>query len=216
MEIWHILNRGVEKRNIVADEKDRVRFVHDLFVFNDANIVEHISKRERRGEKSRARSLLVYIHAFCLMDNHYHFLLSEASEGGISKFMQKFNMGYTKYFNERHQRSGALWQGKHKKILIKRDAHFMYTPYYIHLNPLDFSMPEWRRGGVRDTKKALLHLRNYRWSSHLDYLGIKNFPSVITRNEIGGILGSSAGYEREIVNLISGKSSAGDSLTIER
>lgn len=194
-----MLNRGTDKRVIVADDRDRVRFLHDMFVFNDKNHALHPKQPERRDGEC-TREPLVLIHAFCLMNNHYHLLLSEVIENGISLFMQKLNMGYTKYFNERHGRNGTLWQGKYKKIQIERDSHFMYIPYYIHLNPLDYSTPEWRQGKVKDVRKALRKLREYRWSSHLDYLGVKNFPSLIYQKEIIGL--TPARYEREIEHIV--------------
>mgnify|MGYP000745955618 CR=1 FL=1 len=185
MDFYHILNRGVEKRDIVKNDKDRLRFLHNLYVFNDTEATPNYILSKRHEEQQK-RHCLVHVHAFCLMNNHYHLLLSEIEENGISRFMQKLNMGYAKYFNEKYKRVGTLWQGKYKKILIERDAHFMYIPYYIHLNPLDYSHPEWREGKVRNVQKALESLRQYRWSSHLDYLGIKNFPSISNRKEILG------------------------------
>lgn len=217
MELWHVLNRGVEKRSIAEDDSDRVRFIHDLYAFNDTRLVQHISQPQRNEKNfGTPRELLVNIHAFCLMGNHYHLILSEFIEQGISKFMQKLNMGYAKYFNERHARSGVLWQGKHKKISIRRSAHFLYIPYYVHLNPLDFVMPEWRAGTVTDPEKALAYLRSYRWSSHLDYCGIRNFPSITVRTEFADILGSPHRYEKEIIKIISEGSPVGDSMSIEK
>ena len=136
------------------------------------------------------------------MNNHYHLLLSPLVENGISLFMQKLNMGYTKYFNEKYKRSGALWQGKYKKILIQREAHFLYIPYYIHLNPLDYTHPEWREGKVTTIQGALDALSKYRWSSHLDYSGTKNFPSLTERGFLQDILGETKRYQKEIQNII--------------
>lgn len=184
------------------DNQDRVRFIHDLFVLNDANPVPNYILNERRDER-RKRERLIDIHAFCLMNNHYHLLVSEKVGNGISLFMHKMNMGYTKYFNKRYERSGVLWQGKHRKVLIERDAHFLYIPFYIHLNPLDYTHPEWRKGEVQDIAGALVALQNYRWSSHLDYFGRHNFPSVIQRNEISHVLGTPDEYERTITEIIS-------------
>jgi len=208
------MGRGVEKRNIVLDDSDRLRFIHNLYAFNDSNPVENYGLPARREERPK-RSLLVYLHAFCLMQNHYHLLVSEAIENGISLFMQKLNMGYTKYFNERYERSGALWQGKYRKVSIARDAHFLYIPFYIHLNPLDYVMPEWRDGGVRNVKEALKHLETYRWSSHLDYLGVRNFPSITRRNELQELLGTRSAYEKTISEIISDQSLANGGDIIE-
>lgn len=210
----HLMGRGVEKRDIVMDDSDRLRFIHNLYAFNDSNPVENYGLPARREERPK-RSLLVYIHAFCLMQNHYHLLVSEAIENGISLFMQKLNMGYTKYFNERYERSGALWQGKYRKVSIARDAHFLYIPFYIHLNPLDYVMPEWRDGGVQNVKEALKHLETYRWSSHLDYLGIRNFPSITRRNELQELLGTRAAYERTVADIISDQTLANEGDIIE-
>jgi putative transposase len=149
------------------------------------------------------------------MLNHYHLLVSEAVENGISLFMQKLNMGYAKYFNERYERSGSLWQGKYRKVHIVNDSHFLYIPFYIHLNPLDYVMPEWREGGVRNVQKALAHLAEYRWSSHLDYLGVKNFPSITRRNELQKLLGTRPAYERTIGEIISDPVVANSSEAIE-
>lgn len=196
-----MIGRGVDKRDIVLDDKDRVRFIHDMYVFNDLNPTPNFVLHGRQ-EESRARNLLVDIHSFCLMNNHYHLLVSERVENGISLFMKKLNMGYTKYFNERHDRSGALWQGKYKKILIERDAHFLYIPFYIHLNPLDYTHPQWRKGEVKKSNEALQALFEYRWSSHLDYLGIRNFPSLICSDTLKHLLGERTKYENTIIAMI--------------
>ena len=154
-----MLNRGVEKRAIVSDDRDRMRFMHDLFAFNDVvNVPNIIQPRRERFDFSYERTPLVRIHAFCLMNNHYHLLLSNAVDSGMPRFLKKLNMGYTKYFNERHSRTGTLWQGKTKKILIEKNAHYMYIPYYIHLNPLDYTFPEWRAGKTNNARKALQSL----------------------------------------------------------
>jgi putative transposase len=206
MEIWHILNRGVDKRDVVKDEADRIRFVHDLFMFNDRNAVN--PNHRFKGYDSSNRKHLVAIHAWCLMPNHYHLLVSELVEGGMSLFMRKLNMGYAKYFNERYERSGYLWQGVFRKKLIARDAHFIWIPYYIHLNPLDLSFKKWREGKVSDSDKAIENLRKYRWSSYLDYMGEKNFPSLINKELLQDVLGSVARQEKEVRSVITGNNSA--------
>ena len=213
-EFYHVLNRGVDKRDVVLDDTDRVRFLHDLFVFNDQNAAIH-SKLSERHEENRSRKMLVHIHAFCLMPNHFHILLSPIVENGIALFMKKLSMGYTKYFNERYTRSGALWQGKYKRILIERDAHFLYILYYIHLNPLDLAYPEWRTGGVKNPRGALKRLENYRWSSHLDYSGVRNFPSITQRESLAPLLGSKQNYESEILNIITQPELAESSMSLE-
>jgi len=199
MEFWHLIGRGVDKRDIVLDDSDRARFIHDLYIFNDANPTPNFIVLGRH-DSARQREQLVDIHVYSLMKNHYHILVSERIEGGISLFMKKLNMGYAKYFNEKYERSGALWQGKHRRVFIERDAHFLYIPFY--LNSLDYVMPEWREGKVQNVQEAIKHLADYRWSSHLDYLGVQNFPSVIRTDVLKPILGAREQYENTIADII--------------
>src|SRR3989344_4263827 len=213
MDFYHVINRGVEKRDVFLEEGDFIRFIHDMYVFNDVRSAPNYIVKER--QHVRQRKMLVHVHAYCLMKNHYHLLLSPNTENDISAFMQKLNMGYSKYFNDKYERSGVLWQGIFKKIHVTRDAHFMYIPYYIHLNPLDFIHPEWRAGAIKNPGQALAFLREYRWSSHLDYLGVKNFPSVIYPVQLAGVLGNRSQYEREIRDVISSPHLANKSLDIE-
>lgn len=202
MEIYHLLNRGVEKRIVFLDEADHARFVHDMYAFNDTSAVSP-NHRFRQFPSGVEREPLVNIHAFCLMPNHYHMLVSERIDGGISTFMRKLNMGYAKYFNEKYGRSGVLWQGTFRKVPIQRDDHFLHIPYYIHLNPLDMVLPEWRNGSVRNIKKAFAELEKYRWSSYLDYTGKENFPSVIDTTLLSEVLGTSMLQRSVIGDIIS-------------
>ena len=191
MELYHVLNRGVDKRDIFLDSQDYVRFVHNLYEFNDTKFIGS----SRRGNMSdfvsptsvskHERERLVDVHGWVLMKNHYHLLLSERVEGGLSLFLRKLNVGYAKYFNEKYERVGTLFQGRTKKVLVERDAQFLYILHYIHLNPLDYleQARGWRirdKGTFAGVKEAMEFLESYRWSSYLDYTKIKNFPSVLT------------------------------------
>jgi len=192
MDFYHVLNRGVEKRNIVMHDDDRMRFIRSLYMFNDARPVHNASSSKGTVRKKRTENLLVHIHAWCLMDNHYHLLLSPVNDKieNLSLFIKKLNGGYAKFFNEKYDRSGYLWQGKTKKILIKNDAQFLYIPYYIHLNPLDYSHKNWRNGSVKNTTRAIKTLHDYRWSSFNDYSGKNNFPSLLSMKALTKILGT--------------------------
>ena len=187
MELYHVLNRGVDGRDLFLDDTDKIRFVHNLFEFNDDVAAPHARTPGRIGGfvNPHMRERLVDMHGWCLMKNHYHLLLSGRIEGGLTLFLRKLNVGYANYFNERRHRVGTLFQGRTKKILIKRDAHFFYILHYIHLNPLDYleGARKWRlrsKSGIRSLRTALEYLDTYRWSSYLDYTGQKNFPSLIT------------------------------------
>jgi putative transposase len=214
MDLFHCLSRGVDKRKIFLDNQDRLRFIHDLFEFNDRERVNNtfytfqkhndIASREMRKAERRPRKLLVDIHAFCLMPNHYHLLLSARVENGIPQFMKKLNMGYAKYFNQKYKRQGTLFESRYKSVPVKSHAHFVHLPYYIHLNPLDLAYPEWREKKIKSVTKALRHLEKYRWSSHLDYLGKKNFPSVTRRDFLTELFGGPENYRNSIRDWLQG------------
>lgn len=199
MELYHVLNRGVDGRKLFLDSQDYARFVHNLYEFNDTAPAQAYCRRSFNTNvghrKSYIRELLVEIHGWVLMKDHYHLIVSELVEGGVLKFMTKINIGYAKYYNERYERHGHLFQGKTKKILIGREAHFLYILHYVHLNPLDYlsGASKWRerdKGTIKNTKGALKHLGKYRWSSYLDYCGKKNFPSILTKDLFGNALGN--------------------------
>ena len=210
-EIYHIYNRGVEKRNIFLDDQDHFRFVHDLFEFNNKDQVlnvgyyfnsqsmevepQYFEQRERKPRK-----LLVEILTFCLMPNHYHLLLRQKTEKGTIQFMQKLGTGYTMYFNQKNKRVGPLFQGRFKAIHINKQKYLDYLLYYIHFNPLDLTIPEWREGKIKNYQKAIDSLNFYRWSSHLDYIGIKNFPSVTQREFLLKVFGGEKNYKESIGN----------------
>ena len=211
-EIYHVLNRGVDKRTIFLDEQDHFRFIHDLYEFNNEDPVlnfnyflvrnksidKSIDVRRRYGKESQPRKLIVDIHAFCLMPNHYHLMISPRVDKGIPLFMKKLNGGYAKYFNEKYERSGALFQGRYKSIVVTEEHHFIHLPYYIHCNPLDIISEQWRAKKMNDRKSAINFLESYRWSSHLDYLGKKNFPSVISDDFLQSYFGGKLAYKNSI------------------
>ena len=203
MELFHTLNRGVDKRKIFLNDRDRLRFINNLYVLNDEarvnNVYYHFTKNNDIASHY-VKSQLIHIHAFCFFFNHYHLLLSSIIENGISKFMKKINMAYAKYFNEKYDRVGTLFQGRYKSVHIEKEAHFIHIPIYIHCNPLDMFSPEWRDKKLNNLSQAVNFLNNYRWSSHLDYSGEVNFPSIISSNFLSDYFGGVNGY----INKMSG------------
>jgi len=195
-KIYHVLNRGVDKRPIFLEDKDYLRFIHDLYEFNDQNPINngfyHFQTQSNvvglryiganTTTNRRPRKFLVEILAFCLMKNHYHLMVIPKTDRALALFMKRLNQGYTRYFNEKNERSGVLFQGKYKAVEVNREAHFIHLPYYIHCNPLDYSAPNWRKREIKDYKKVFASLTNWRWSSFPDYIGQKNFPSVTQRD----------------------------------
>lgn len=192
------------------DDRDHFRFIHDLFEFNDIAHAENLFYHLRNpsiavGQHYElrhrpARKLLVNILTFCLMPNHYHLLLQPLVKNGVPLFMKKLNGGYVQYFNKKHERTGTLFERKYRSVLVDNQAHFIHLPYYIHLNPLDFKMPEWRERELKNYREAINFLNSYRWSSHLDYIGKNNFPSVTQRNFLLDIFEGESGYEKKLTD----------------
>ncbi len=160
--------------------------------------IEKIYGRRKTIYSKRTKKIVSKNLAFCLMPNHYHLLLMPLSENSLPRFMKKINMGYAKYFNEKHHRTGTLFEGRYKLVPVNKNSHLVHLPYYIHLNPLDLIEPEWRKKELKNYKKAINFLKKYRWSSHLDYAGEKNFPSVTQRDFLLKIFGNSKKYQKEI------------------
>ena len=219
-EIYHVVMRGVEKRIIFPQEEDHFRFIRDLFEFNDEDIVNWNYRTkfsnssgtvpEELKPERKKRKLLVEILAFCLMPNHFHLLLKQIKEQGISQFMRKLG-GYATYINKKYGREGHLYQGRFRAVHIKDETQLKNVFVYVHVNPIDLIEPGWKEKGIRDSKKVIKFLENYRWSSYLDYLGKKNFPSVTNRELFNNIFGGQEScrkfveswilYKAEIKNL---------------
>ena len=132
--LYHILSRGNEQKDIFYDDQDRLLFLATI------------------GEMSERFEIDVF--AYVLMGNHYHLLL-KTNRANLSKSMQWLGVTYTRRFNLRHFRSGHLFQGRFKSIIVQNDAYLMRLSCYIHRNPL--------RAGI------VKRLADYRWSSYKAY-----------------------------------------------
>jgi len=178
-EYYHVYNRGVEKRVIFVDDRDRKRFQSLLYLCNGTKPVVHrliqgkTLYEEDMGEKITA------LGAYKLMPNHFHLLIREISEGGITEFMRKITTAYTMYFNKKYERVGPLFQGAFKAEHVTRDEHLKYLFAYIHLNIIKLIEPKWREKGIRNAKKARKYLESYQFSSYLDYCDRRRSEAVI-------------------------------------
>lgn len=162
-EIYHVYNRGVEKRKIFLEDRDFETF---LYYLSKCNCTKKI-----RSKEIEKRERLVDILGFVLMDNHFHLVLRQKIDGGIVKFMHKLETAYAMRFNKKYDRVGHLIQGNFKAVSVTTDEQFSYLLYYIHLNPLDKVSREWRSGFLRDFHQAMTFLYEYKWSSLTYYVG---------------------------------------------
>lgn len=151
---YHVTARGNEQKDIFKSRRDREKFLEYL-----------ASATERYG---------ALIHVYCLMSNHYHLLL-ETPAGNLSQIMRHINGAYTTYFNVKRKRSGHLFQGRYKAILVEVDEYAAELSRYMHLNPVRVGMA---------TKPD-----EYTWSSYRSYIGEENDPQWLYRDFILGCFG---------------------------
>jgi putative transposase len=133
-EVYHVFNRGTEKRNIFLDKEDYVRFYRSLLLFNQVEPVINFSFASLHESDILTSKALVSIHAYSLLPNHYHLFLEQLTDGGLSEFLKRLSGGYTSYFNEKYERSGVLFQGKYKRVHVEGDDQYRYLFAYVNEN----------------------------------------------------------------------------------
>jgi putative transposase len=135
-EFYHVYNRGVDKRVVFKDKQDFFQFIQMLDHFNQEESLGGLREckypinLEHRG----STSVLVEVVAYCLNKNHYHLILKQVVDNGISKFMQKVGTGYTMYFNKKNKRTGSLFGGRFKSKYIEIGEQLGYVGVYVNLN----------------------------------------------------------------------------------
>jgi len=188
-EWYHCFSRGVEKRKVFLNKSDYERFLIYLHVANGKSSV-HVSNITKRAKglselltKSFQDEPLVKIGAFCLMPNHFHIMLSENVDGGISLFMQKVLTGYTMYFNKRYERSGSLFGNTFKSRHVNDDRYLKRVISYIHLNPAGLAENDWKIG-KGDLDKIESYITNYEYSSLGTFLGKSSILNSFVSSDI--------------------------------
>lgn len=139
-EHYHVYNRGVDKRIIFSDKYDVDRFLQSMDEFNVVepigSIYENSFIKDSLGNETSKleKDKLVNIIAYCLNPNHFHLILEQIAENGISDFMKRLGGGYTKYFNGKEKRIGSLFQGVFKAVHINSNKYMLYVSVYVNLN----------------------------------------------------------------------------------
>ncbi len=133
---YHIFNRGTDKRDIFCDDEDMAYFLHRLVDFNTSISLGGVQIQNLPKYKKllSPASKLVDIVAYCLLPNHFHFILKPLTDDGITRFMQRIGTGYVKYFNRKYQRSGSLFQGRFKATHISGYGALLVMSVYVNLN----------------------------------------------------------------------------------
>ena len=215
--IYHIYNRGVEKRDIFLNDSDRWRFLQALLLFNREkspfNLLwkleqEHKGRmnfrilKEFLERNSKQKTPLVRIMADCLMPNHYHLVVEELAEGGITKFMHKLGTGYTMYFNKKYHRVGGLFQGTFKAVQVDTDEYLQNLLVYVNvINPGELIEPNLKEEGVKDVERIMQFAESYSWSTHLEYLGERDSP-IIDKGVAQSLFYSRDKYKKFVENAL--------------
>jgi putative transposase len=187
--IYHIYNRGVEKRIIFIDDQDYVvflRFLKDALAQPpkpksvDFTITLKGSTLKGTFQGLQKQPLNFYkkceLLAYCLMPNHFHLLIKQSEKSTIKHFMQSVVTRYSMYFNKKYKRVGSLFQGIYKAILVLDDSYLLHLSRYIHRNPLEIKSDY-----------------NYKYSSYINYIG-KQDTSWINTDIILSNFGSSLAH----------------------
>lgn len=190
-EWYHCYNRGIEKRATFEDARDYHRFLEILYLAND----ESPLRRDEIGKLPFDEILavprgkrLVSIGAFCLMPNHFHLVLKEVKEGGITSFMRKLGTAYTLFFNARHDRTGNLFLKPFRSRHAATDKYFQYLVSYVHINPAALYEPEWKKGHVVDPQFLSERIASYPYSSLNTHIGAQTATRAILDKEIFSVM----------------------------
>ncbi len=182
-EYYHIYNRGNDKKPIFTDQNDYIRFLFLILHFQGNNPFYNIGRQVACFVKHRVFNIekpaineilkkrVMELVTFSLMPNHFHLLLHEHTESGISKYMQRVLDAYTKYFNTKYKKNGHLFQGPFNAVYIETNEQLLHLSSYIHRNSHELS--EW-------TDKE--HL--YPWSSYIDYIQKNRWGELLSSHKI--------------------------------
>lgn len=185
-EYYHIYNRGVDKREIFHDRYDSDRFFRSMVAFNAIDPVGSLRhadfERKNSGETIVNSEPLVEIIAYCLNPNHFHLLLKQKVDGGVSEFMKRLAGGYVWWFNNKYDRSGVLFEGPFRSSHVSSNDYLLHVSVYVNLN---FRVHKYR-------DRALENIQ----SSWDEYMGACNPQDMIcTKDSILGQFKNKNAYE---------------------
>jgi len=183
----HVVNRGAHKIDIVRNDADRWRFLKLLRYLNDTNAPRnwerdisplHIQNNFARPKHWDEAQPYVSILSYCLKDNHFHLLLLEQLEGGVSKFMQRVSRSMAANFNAKYEGSGALFQGPYRARVINDDRHLQYLAVYINIKNVFEAYPGGFKAALDNFNDAYAWAIRYPFSSTADFAGKRQSPII--------------------------------------
>lgn len=186
-EYYHIFNRGVAKMPIFNNAFDYKHFLSTVLYYQIDGPKPRFSFFRNKPISLEKNMKIVDIICYCLMPNHFHFMLRQKRENGITEFVSKVSNSYTKYFNIKNKRVGPLLQGEFKSVYVESNEQLLHLSRYIHLNPLI--------GYV--TKE----LKEYGWSSYPAYLGLNG--NICSKEIVLDQFKSESAYEQFVLDQVS-------------
>jgi len=185
-EYYHVYNRGNNKQTLFYDTLDYQFFLICLFRYNTVNKVRSFNNENDR---------LVSVVSYTLLPNHFHLMLRQEVEDGISEFMYRLQRSFSLYSNRKRGRVGTIYEGPFKAKHVSTEAYFDHLPRYIHLNIVDLLTHEWRNGNISNWKEAMEVMANYPWSSHASYLTKQQGLPILNMDIINDLFPSKSEYE---------------------
>lgn len=186
----HVLNRGAKKMLIYRQKSDLWRLMFNLFYMNSESLPEQWARELSNADLMKKfvwpkswdkRKPIISIVSYTIMPNHFHLVLKEITDGGISQFMHKFTMSYSKYINFKYKETGSLFQGRFKSITSEDDSYLKYLISYVMVKNTFELYPGGLKSAINNFDKAYEWATNYPFSSLGFYaLGKK---SLINDNE---------------------------------
>ena len=184
-EFYHIYNRGVDKRKIFFSKGDWIHFQRLLYICNSVGNNIRPSRIKSRPLPTLVKGEpLVDVCAYTLMDNHFHLLVYEKSERGITKFMRKLLTAYSMYMNKKYERTGPLMCRPFRAKHIDSDRYLRWVVSYIHMNIADKVEPDWKDLGITNKQKVFNYMKDYQYSSFKDYMQVEREESLILNTKI--------------------------------
>lgn len=215
---YHIFDIAKDKRNIFLGENDMQRFLKTMFLSNNCYSFRGVWELERSKTEKPIDEVkkilknkkipikpLVKICAFCLMPDHFHFLVKEVCPNGTARFMQKLLNSYAKFFSNRHRQSGSLFRGRYCAAEIENEKQLKFIIAYINaINPAQLVEPYLKIKGIENYSKVSETIDSWQWSSHQDFLHRRNLI-FIEKKFINEIFSSPAQYNNFLKDILLGK-----------
>lgn len=196
--VYHVFNRGIDRRNIFTGFREYLRAQELIQFYKHRETPIRYSKflqipksvREDVLRELNKSETHIDVLAYCLMPNHFHFMLQQNADKGIPTFISNFTNAYTRYFNTKHDRVGPMFEGIFKAILVESDEQLIHLSRYIHLNPIVSNI-------INESD-----LNNYKWSSYNEYIYPSKDNAVSKRDLLMLMFKSAKHYEKFVLDQI--------------